>query len=97
MAIVFPTPVQAAAQTPVNTFSPASAPLANTSNNSTYIYLPAKGVWTVAEGGTVTAINTGLGLLGGPIVSSGVINVDYPYLDTVYVNSSSGMVDGGIY
>jgi hypothetical protein len=97
MALVLPTPAQAAVQTPINVFSPASTPLANTTNGLTYVYLPTKGVWSLAEGGTVTSIGTGLGLLGGPIVSSGTIDVDYSYLNTVYVNQNTGTVDGGIY
>lgn len=43
--VVFPTAGQAAAQTPINTFSPTSTPLVNTYNPITYIYNSARGVW----------------------------------------------------
>lgn len=48
MALLFPTAAQAATQTPVNTFSPTSTPLANTSNAVTYTYNTTLGVWTAA-------------------------------------------------
>jgi hypothetical protein len=87
MAITFPTPAQAAAQTPSNTFSPASTPLANTSNSFTYVYDGARGVWTsfgsIATGGlgTVTSVAAGDGLqtslpANAPITTTGTISVD---------------------
>ena len=50
-ALVFPTPAQAAAQTPLNTFSPTSTPLVNTSNTFTYVYNTTLGLWTGGAGG----------------------------------------------
>jgi hypothetical protein len=69
MALTLPTAAQAAAQTPVNTFSPTSSPLANTTNSLTYVYNSTLGVWTssgASAGGVVTTV-TGT----APIVSSG--------------------------
>jgi hypothetical protein len=43
-ALVFPS--NPAGQTPVNTFSPTSTPVANTSNTFTYVYDTVLGVWT---------------------------------------------------
>jgi hypothetical protein len=87
MAITFPTPTQAAAQTPSNTFSPASTPLANTSNSFTYVYDGARGVWTsfgsIATGGlgTVTSVAAGDGLqtslpANAPITTTGTLSVN---------------------
>jgi len=57
MALVFPTAAQAALQTPLNTFSPASTPLINTSNTNVYLYDTGLGVWTAggAGGGLLAA------------------------------------------
>ena len=52
---------------------------------------------TSPAGGTVQEINTGVGLLGGPITQTGTIDVDYPYLDTVYIAQDGGTADGGVY
>jgi microcystin-dependent protein len=46
-ALVFPS--NPAGQTPVNTFSPTSTPVANTSNAFTYVYDVAVGVWTASS------------------------------------------------
>jgi len=51
MALVFPTAAQAALQTPLNTFSPASTPLINTSNTNVYLYDTGLGVWTAGGAG----------------------------------------------
>jgi hypothetical protein len=79
MALNFPTPAQAALQSPVNTFSPFSTPLANTTNGVTYYYDPALNQWSTAGGssgsGTVTEILTGTGITGGPIVNTGTISL----------------------
>jgi len=45
MALILPTPAQAALQTPYNTFSPTSSPLTNTINSFSYVYDPPRGVW----------------------------------------------------
>ena len=50
-ALVFPTAAEAASQTPVNTFSPTSTPLANTSNTNTYVYDSTLAVWTASGAG----------------------------------------------
>jgi hypothetical protein len=99
MALVFPTPTQAAAQTPVNTFSPTSSPLVNTENTFVYTYLPSKGVWTITGGGaggsgTVTSIASGTGLTGGPITSSGTLSLDTGYTDGRYLQLSGGTLTG---
>ena len=46
MAIIFP--ADPTSQTPVNTFSPTSSPLANTDNDFTYIY--QDGYWDTVTG-----------------------------------------------
>ena len=77
-AIIFPTPAQALLQTPLNTFSSTSTPLANTSNSFTYVYNTTLGVWEGSAGGggggtytatapivvtgTVISVNLGLGV-----------------------------------
>jgi len=53
--IIFPTAAQAALQTPLNTFSPTSTPLENTTNGITYVYKPATGVW-LASGSTTAGL-----------------------------------------
>jgi hypothetical protein len=86
MALIFPTPAQAALQTPVWTFSDVSTPLTNTVNGVTYYYDNILGVWlTESDGGTappggVSSVNvsggtTGLTYTGGPITSSGLITM----------------------
>jgi hypothetical protein len=79
MAIIFPTPAQAALQTPVNTFSLTSTPLANTYNGATYFYDPSLNLWSTSNGpgagGTVTQVSTGTGLTGGPITSTGTVSL----------------------
>jgi hypothetical protein len=57
MALVFPTPAQAALQTPLNTFSPTSSPLPNLTNGFTYVYDSGLGVWTAAVGSAGTVLN----------------------------------------
>jgi len=81
-AIIFPP--NPAGQTPVNTFSTTSTPLANTSNTFTYTWNGT--AWTSAPAGggggsgTVTSVDvsggtTGLTYSGGPITASGTITM----------------------
>jgi hypothetical protein len=70
-AIIFPTPAQALLQTPLNTFSPTSTPLFNTSNSFTYVYNTTLGVWEGSAsggggGGGVTGVTA-----TAPLASSG--------------------------
>jgi hypothetical protein len=85
-SLVFPTVAQAAAQTPINTFSPTSSPLVNTSNSYTYVYDSVIGVWTCAGsgggggGGTVTSVGIlgtqGIQVVSGsPVTSAGNITL----------------------
>ena len=88
MAITFPTPTQAATQTPINTFSPTSTPLSNVVNSFTYVYDSARGVWTsfgtvttTGNVGTVTSVAVGDGLQtsipgNAPITTTGTVSVD---------------------
>jgi hypothetical protein len=81
MAIVFPP--NPAGQTPSNTFSTTSTPLANTTNGYTYVWNGS--AWTSTGsggggGGTVTSVNvsggtTGLTYTGGPVTTSGTITM----------------------
>ena len=47
-------------------------------------------------GGTVSQINTGLGLNGGPITVSGTIDVDFAYLDARYFQLTGGTINGNV-
>lgn len=91
MNIVFPTPAQAALQTPVNTFSPTSSPLVNTSNINTYTYLPAKAVWIITSTGAVAsiAVSSPLASTGGqnPTLSIGSASTGSP--GAVQLNDST--------
>jgi hypothetical protein len=57
MALQLPTPAQALLQTPLNTYSPTSSPLINTTNGFTYVYDTGLGVWTAAVGSAGTVLN----------------------------------------
>jgi hypothetical protein len=51
--------------------------------------------------GTVTQVNTGTGLTGGPITSTGSVSLDAPYVDgstydTRFVNTSGDAMTGGL-
>ena len=47
-------------------------------------------------GGTVTLVNTGTGLTGGPINSSGTISLNTAYTDTLYLQVAGGTMSGAI-
>lgn len=92
MNIVFPTPAQAALQTPVNTFSPTSSPLVNTSNINTYTYIPAKALWIITSNGAVSsvAVSAPLTSTGGqnPTISIGAASTGAP--GAVQLNDTIG-------
>ncbi len=46
--------------------------------------------------GSVTEVDTGAGLTGGPITTSGTINVDQSWFDNLYLQLSGGTMDGSI-
>jgi hypothetical protein len=56
MALQLPTPAQALLQTPLNTYSPSSTPLTNTTNGFTYVYNTGLGVWTASTGAAVVPL-----------------------------------------
>ena len=92
MNLVFPTPAQAALQTPVNTFSPTSSPLVNTSNINTYTYIPAKALWIITSNGAVSsvAVSAPLTSTGGqnPTISIGAASTGAP--GAVQLNDTIG-------
>lgn len=81
MAIIFPP--NPAGQTPPNTFSSTSTPLANTSNNFTYVWNGSAWLSTGGGGGgggTVSSVDvsggtTGLTYTGGPVTTAGTITM----------------------
>lgn len=98
MALVFPTPAQAALQTPVNTFSPTSAPLVNTNNNNTYVYIPAKGVWSTSvtsSGITSLSVSSPLTSTGGSTPTLGVSESSTTSTGVVQIGSNID-ISGGI-
>jgi hypothetical protein len=85
MNIVFPTPAQAALQTPLNTFSPTSSPLVNTSNNNTYKYIPSNGVWIITSNGAVSTVAA-----SAPLTSTGGQN------PTISIGAASTSSSGAV-
>ena len=49
-----------------------------------------------SSGGTVTSINSGTGLTGGPITSSGTLNLDTNFTDARYLQVSGGTLTGSL-
>ena len=47
-------------------------------------------------GGTVTQVDTGTGLTGGPITASGTVSLDTAYTDTLYLGLSGGTLTGDV-
>ena len=47
-------------------------------------------------GGTVTTINSGTGLTGGPITTSGTLNLDTTFTDARYLQLGGGSLTGGL-
>ncbi len=47
-------------------------------------------------GGTVTTINSGTGLTGGPITTSGTLNLDTTFTDARYLQLGGGTLTGGL-
>ena len=90
MAIILPSAVQAAAQIPLNTFSPTSSPLFNTVNGLTYNYDPALGVWTSAA--------TGSGLAAASLAeaAAGVLTSVYSSPQTSVPKDASGMTGSAL-
>jgi hypothetical protein len=92
VALTLPTPAQATLQTPLNTYSPTSGPLINTTNGFTYVYDPVLGVWTGSAGGggsTVTAATLAE-------AAAGTINTKYSSPETAVPKSSSGMTGAAL-
>ena len=54
----------------------------------------AQDVLIATTGGTVTQIDTGTGLTGGPITASGTIALDTAYTDTLYLKLAGGTLTG---
>lgn len=92
-ALVFPTAAQAAAQTPLNTFSPTSTPLANTSNSFTYVYDTVLGVWTGQAGG-----GGGGGLTAATLAeaAAGTINTKANTPETSVPKDAAGMTGAAL-
>jgi hypothetical protein len=90
MAIILPTAAQAALQTPLNTFSPTSNPLANTVNSLTYNYNSALGIWTSAA--------TGSGLAAASLAeaAAGVLTSVYSSPQTSVPKNASGMTGSAL-
>src|ERR1019366_5697639 len=49
-----------------------------------------------SSGGTVTNISSGTGLTGGPITTSGTLNLDTNFTDARYLQLSGGALTGGL-
>ena len=47
-------------------------------------------------GGTVTQVDTGTGLTGGPITGTGTVTLDTTYTDTLYLQLAGGTMTGDI-
>ena len=56
----------------------------------------AQDVLIATTGGTVTQIDTGTGLTGGPITASGTIALDTAYTDTLYLGLAGGTLTGAV-
>ena len=52
--------------------------------------------WGTPASGTVTDVTAGLGLLGGTITTSGTIDLDTAYTDTLYLSLAGGTMAGDI-
>lgn len=91
MALVFPTPAQAAAQTPLNTFSPTSSPLFNTSNNFTYVYNTTLGAW-VANGSGVYVPDAATPAQA----AAGTLNTLFSSPETAVPKDAAGMTGAAI-
>ena len=88
-ALVFPTAAEAASQTPVNTFSPTSTPLANTSNTNTYTYDTTLAVWKAAGAGITTAASSAE-------AKAGTSNTVYSSPQTAVPKDASGMTGAAL-
>jgi hypothetical protein len=49
-----------------------------------------------SSGGTITSISSGTGLTGGPITTSGTLNLDTNFTDARYLQLSGGALTGGL-
>ena len=49
-----------------------------------------------SSGGTVTSINSGMGLTGGPITTSGTLNLDTTFTDARYLQLAGGTLTGAL-
>jgi hypothetical protein len=56
----------------------------------------AQDVLIAVTGGTVTQVDTGTGLTGGPITASGTIVLDTAYTDTLYLGLAGGTLTGDV-
>ena len=91
-ALVFPTAAQALLQTPLNTFSPTSTPLTNTSNTNTYTYNTGLGVWTASGAGggsSVTAATLAE-------AAAGTLNTVFSSPQTAVPKDASGMTGAAL-
>jgi hypothetical protein len=52
--------------------------------------------WATPASGTVTDVTAGLGLLGGTITTSGTIDLDTAYTDSLYLSVAGGTMTGDI-
>ena len=50
----------------------------------------------ISDSGTVTQIDTGTGLTGGPITTSGTISLDSSYMASTYLTLAGGTMTGDI-
>ena len=89
-AIIFPTPAQALLQTPLNTFSTTSTPLANTSNSFTYVYNTTLGVWEGSAGGSSVVAAT------LAEAAAGTINTKFSSPQTAVPKDASGMTGAAL-
>ena len=84
-AIIFPP--NPAGQTPVNTFSPTSTPLANTSNSFTYVWNGT--AWTSAPGAPMSAASLAE-------AAAGVIDTKFSSPQTAVPKDAAGMTGAAI-
>lgn len=79
----------------INTFTSSLAGLVPASGGGTTSFLRADGTFAVPPGGggsgTVTQVNTGTGLTGGPITGSGTISIANSTADTLAGYNNSGV------
>jgi hypothetical protein len=52
--------------------------------------------WATPASGTMTDVTAGLGLLGGTITTSGTIDLDTAYTDSLYLSLAGGIMTGDI-